>query len=1177
MEVVIVLRGLDALFLDGWIGISRLFILSGLGLAIVNGLRFLADRPSAAFPVIAAPSAAARASAARYFHGGYASLGWPLLLVWLGFWVGTHLRTTPWELIAGLPIAVLAVLGIRVLRTAHAKRGDEFIAGPAVAVLLAMLTLVQFGLLLVVRLVVVSQPDDGLEAGLSAEHAADGLRTVVLPAATLLIAVAVTILAQRRGTEFAPGVRLRFARIKAILFDRPRTWARQFSPDARYIAAIGFVFLLYAAPLLDDGMVIGGVATPEYGKIVYFAVLALVMAEYAHLFRARSSRQPGWREFLRARRHIAYPIALFCAVGVASVLKLDMGPTIPVFAGTAVVMLYVIAIQSGRAQNVADQHGIRRAFAWLRDATRSARPLLPIAIVVLIGIAIMFLTPYISVRAEVWKDPWKFNWSPPCSAPPATAVVPPTPPGTEACIETLIGYSASNRSQIAHSLSDVADGGLWGRGLTDTTSGRLPAGSTDFIFAVIWSKLGGIVVAMLGAVLAILAAGLARLGRYLSTDEDAESSSRLRADRLFVLGVVGAIVGQFLFVLAATLNVVPHSGITAPFLSRGAQSTMALSLGVFLAMVWQYAASAPRVRTDRPTAAATDKTSGTPPWLLRQWIPAGAFALACFMLTANITLNPYSGYDESRPFCSSTDPIVDPELCSTDRIAYARTTVELKIDGVPQYLHDRSAMRWEPIGRPMLTPAQMGGLIQVGNIAGALEPTLGETLGTSLRARVLPPSMSEAEPGVIDLSVNPEIQRTAATALNADANGAGPLAGGVVVIDAANGHILSASSAPGVDAPVQSVAPIDDDVKAEFAEDHSWGQMTAGGIDESGPDCSLTGIDREQCGRWILQPVPAREAAADTRRFVENDPVVDQPQPKVNRAFDTTYGLGSAFEVVVAAAYLTEPNTSASDLIPAPESVDLGYDQVIYNEDGAECAGTVDGELSLTDALAVSCNTAFVALSQQIGWPKIRDTARSLGFEPSSAPEGTPAWLAGVTIGSGSRVPEGPENAGLVSNVFAGGEVVGTPLQMATVMAAIANGGTVIQPTLITSTTAAGGGPTKTIWGQSRSVLTRDQAGELRQALSATTGENGTAAALDAGGDRQLWVKTGTYDVVDGDLPSPPGQFTRQITWLVGFLDTQAGPVSFAVAVESRDEASGADRVRWVAQQVIDAIVKERG
>jgi cell division protein FtsI/penicillin-binding protein 2 len=181
-----------------------------------------------------------------------------------------------------------------------------------------------------------------------------------------------------------------------------------------------------------------------------------------------------------------------------------------------------------------------------------------------------------------------------------------------------------------------------------------------------------------------------------------------------------------------------------------------------------------------------------------------------------------------------------------------------------------------------------------------------------------------------------------------------------------------------------------------------------------------------------------------------------------------------------------------------------------------------------------------------------------------------------VAAGFDSVVPHDLAPTDIGNPVLGGDEVEGTPLQLATVMAAVANDGVAVQPSLVTAVTNANGGARRTITGETRKVLEPAQAEQLRQALSATT-VAGTAVGLTAPADSALWVKTGTHELYGDGEVVPPRQFVLQIAWVVGAVDTGKGRVSFAVAVETHDEKAGAARVRWLAQQAIDKITEVRG
>ncbi|KOX27089.1 hypothetical protein ADK67_14845 [Saccharothrix sp. NRRL B-16348] len=1168
-----------ALFFAGPTAWSRLVLLAGLVLALVNSFRFLTGRESAVMAADGAPPRHVHEGRTRYLRGPDAALYIPLALVLSGACVGVF-RLAPWFLVCAGLLGGLVFLAAMRLRAEHGRRGEDSVAGPVLAVLLSTAMLLLVGVVMAIRLVVVPDPSVGFAPSFTRDALEEVARSVALP----LLVLAGLLFAERVVDS------RRFADLLGKLPKRPSTV---------YPAGIAAVVLLFVAPIFysegenDADLTFFGFATPEYGKVVYIWVLAVILARYAIGFQVRPGKlfaNASWRRARRAlatSKHVSYTFTIFGAVGLVGLLKRDIGPTIPLFAATFTVVVFLLRLQV-------------RSGARLRDTLNSSRSLwFALGAVVLVAIPVLQM-PYVQTRQDAWHHPWTFNWSVGCAPAPEGVVEPTdTPEGLVPCLETLDGASAGKRSQIAQSMAAVADGGLWGRGLSDTLLGRLPAGSTDFILAVVWNKLGGVVIVLLAMLLAMLAVALARcrthLTRYTDADDPA-AQRRIRAARLFAAGLAGMLVAQFGFVLVTTLNLLPHSGITAPFLSRGGQSTLALTAGVLIAVWLLYRADRPANPVPANTPRAVVDHSPVPAGLrhgrFRRVAPVGLIAmfLGSVLLAATITVAPYGRYAEDRPFCLTQDARVDPARCSTDRTANRRTSAELRIDGRVQYVRDRAEQVWRPVGEPALAFSDLAGLLRLhgasSSLAYALDPILDGGSGTSLRERVLP-TPGGPRVGYADLTIDPELQKATTEALRADADGEGPLAGGVVIVDARTGHVLTASSAPsalGWTKDAKSGEPDQGQVDSYLENHQEYGPITGDRVDESDRDCHTLEWDG-RCKKWSLDKKPEdfeEESLTERRRYAPGTPDDKLPALDQNRALDRAYGLGSTFKVVVAAAYLKEPGTTAQTKIPSPPTYKPRSGLPIKNHVDGPCRGTdAAGKITLKQALVVSCNTAFVALAEQLGWAKIRDTATALGFcaLDGTTPENH-AWLAGPAAGAASCVPanvdaEGMEGIG--NNTLGGGRVVGTPLQMATVMTALGNGGKVVQPTVVAASADPFGRNERRYRGEARQVLTETQARELGEALAGVTQDDGGTAHLLRAGDHALRVKTGTHELYGPDQDPPAGEFAKQVAWVVGALDTATGPVAFAVAVETKDENAGSRRARWLAQRVIDEVVEVRG
>lgn len=158
----------------------------------------------------------------------------------------------------------------------------------------------------------------------------------------------------------------------------------------------------------------------------------------------------------------------------------------------------------------------------------------------------------------------------------------------------------------------------------------------------------------------------------------------------------------------------------------------------------------------------------------------------------------------------------------------------------------------------------------------------------------------------------------------------------------------------------------------------------------------------------------------------------------LNRAL-AAYEPGSVFKIAVAAAALESGACRPSDTFYDPGFAQVGGRVIrCYSfEQGGH------GVVSLADAMAVSCNTAFVNLGVMVGPGRLIEVASRMGF-------GRPTGL-GLAEEAPGRLPD-PSGLtpGDLANVSIGqGDVLATPLQVACATATIASGGVAVPPVVI--------------------------------------------------------------------------------------------------------------------------------
>lgn len=252
--------------------------------------------------------------------------------------------------------------------------------------------------------------------------------------------------------------------------------------------------------------------------------------------------------------------------------------------------------------------------------------------------------------------------------------------------------------------------------------------------------------------------------------------------------------------------------------------------------------------------------------------------------------------------------------------------------------------------------------------------------------------------------------------------------------------------------------------------------------------------------------------------------VVNLPAFGFDRALLGRYPPGSTFKVITAAALL-EGGLGVNDQVSCPASATVGG-KVFKNFENEKA-----GQISFATAFAMSCNTAFVQLAaQHLSGGELAAAARQFGFGEDLSP-GLPAVKG--------QYPAPRDLAELAASAFGQGRVLASPLQMATVAAAVADG-TWRPPRLVSAGSDGGSGGA----GNGNGVLSNATPKPLDPGMVATlralmrqvvTG--GTAAGVHFPGE--VFGKTGTAEFGTG---TPP----KTHAWFIGWR----GDLAFAVLVE---------------------------
>ncbi|WP_067483510.1 penicillin-binding transpeptidase domain-containing protein [Actinomadura hibisca] len=258
-----------------------------------------------------------------------------------------------------------------------------------------------------------------------------------------------------------------------------------------------------------------------------------------------------------------------------------------------------------------------------------------------------------------------------------------------------------------------------------------------------------------------------------------------------------------------------------------------------------------------------------------------------------------------------------------------------------------------------------------------------------------------------------------------------------------------------------------------------------------------------------------------------------------NRALMGHYPPGSTFKVVTAAA-LVAGGLKADQKVGCPATTNVGGRTFknYKNEDF--------GTISFEKAFAHSCNTTFARLAvDKLGEKRLTEVAAQFGF---NAPiiAGLPAVRA--------TFPATKDQTAFASASFGQGEVLTSPLNMAGVAAAAANG-TWYSPRLVDAKTAAEAVDAGGREPEQPHKLEPAVKQALHTLMPAVVSE-GTAA--DVGFPKGTAGKTGTAEFGTGD--NPPTH-----AWFIGYK----GDLAFAVVVEGG--GTGAEAAAPIAASFLRA------
>jgi peptidoglycan glycosyltransferase len=272
------------------------------------------------------------------------------------------------------------------------------------------------------------------------------------------------------------------------------------------------------------------------------------------------------------------------------------------------------------------------------------------------------------------------------------------------------------------------------------------------------------------------------------------------------------------------------------------------------------------------------------------------------------------------------------------------------------------------------------------------------------------------------------------------------------------------------------------------------------------------------------------------------------------QAFSAPQPPGSTFKVVTTTAALEAGEVSLDDEFEISNGVNVGG-RFLNNANGEYCGGT------FRESFAESCNAVFAPLGPAVGNDKLVETAEAFGFN-SPLTLYAPRVVAEVDPEESTIPTEIGEEIDLGVSAIGQGEVLATPLEMASVAQTVANDGVRLPNSLVLN-------PKLRPDAEPVRVMSEKTAAELTELMIGVVTEGtGTAGAIS---EAQVAGKTGT-----AELGPKPGEENSdnpvQIkdAWFTAFAPAEKPRLAVGVLLIEA-EAAGGEVAAPIASEILSA------
>jgi cell division protein FtsI/penicillin-binding protein 2/cell division protein FtsW (lipid II flippase) len=651
--------------------------------------------------------------------------------------------------------------------------------------------------------------------------------------------------------------------------------------------------------------------------------------------------------------------------------------------------------------------------------------------------------------------------------------------------------------QLAESLWALASGGFWGAGPGRGDPQYIPAGHTDLILAAAGEVLGFPGLAAILAVLVLLFGMMI----YFAWRSRGNYGAYLGFGLALLFGIQTAVVA------AGTVGVIPLSGVPIPFMSYGKSAVIAdfilLGLMLNISSTWLRGRE---TRAKIPSAALA--------------VPVVAIlVLACVVLRASQIMS----YQSDEILCKGS---LTPQQDGVRRFTYNRRLLDIAAQIPRGSILDRSGIplatsRQEDLARAMSILKDLG--------MEALQPIVGR------RFYPFGPFTVQVLGHTRGYWVDPKtVERSEDSRLRGY-----PGANEVVLVDGKKviRQDLSALAPAFRDRFSLSSGKLEDfenrDKNVNLTLDARMQVIALRALERNLP--KIDGVARTKGAAAVLDASTGEILACVSLPTYDPNTISESDLEKIygsetkaayDRARFEIYPPGATFGIAVGAAALEEGwpgQTKSGGFIVCRHVDDIPWQyngtdhrrRVTDNE-----AESAHGRLDLRRAFVTSCNVYFAWLGTQLGPERLFEYARNR-FQLE---------LKGVNNAQDLA-------ANLPDNAYGQAKITASPLHLAAMAAAVANGGYRVEPNLISTRGASQGSKTRVL-GESTAAALKEW---MQQVVQSGTGSKAAVQGWVVGG------KTGTAQNDIGDK--------RPHSWFVGFAyPSHSGPedaIAFAFLIEN--------------------------